>query len=93
MCKITLSMWQHGRTIKPLKVWLSGLNTKRCHVKAKTFRGFLLSSQGANDTANGLNGLNPKNTAPITPVGKRRPALIVRLVKHWVSQVETRPNV
>jgi len=38
-----------------------------------------LDRQGA--LANGLHGLNPKNTALISPVSKRRPALIERLVK------------
>jgi len=35
--------------------------------------------QGA--LANSLHGLNPRNTALISPVSKRRPALIERLVK------------
>ena len=38
-----------------------------------------LDRQGA--LANGLHGLNPRNTALISPVSKRRPALIERLVK------------
>ena len=38
-----------------------------------------LDRQGA--LANSLHGLNPKNTAPTTPVGKRRTALIERLLK------------
>jgi len=43
---------------------------------------------------NGLHGLNPINTALVTPASKRRPALIDRLVKHTVTQVEeTRPYV
>jgi len=35
--------------------------------------------QGA--LADGLHGLNPRNTALISPVSKKRPALIERLVK------------
>jgi hypothetical protein len=38
-----------------------------------------LDRQGA--LANSLHGLNPRNTALISPVSKRRPALIERLVK------------
>ena len=38
-----------------------------------------LDRQGA--LANGLHGLNPRNTALISPVSKKRPALIERLVK------------
>lgn len=38
-----------------------------------------IDRQGA--LANGLHGLNPRNTALISPVSKRRPALIERLVK------------
>ena len=38
-----------------------------------------LDRQGA--LANSLHGLNPKNTALISPVSKKRPALIERLVK------------
>ncbi len=34
-----------------------------------------------------------KTPHTVTPLCKRRPALIDRLVKHWVAQVETRPNV
>ena len=45
----------------------------------------VLDRQGA--LANGLHGLNPTNTAPISPVGKRRPALVKRLVKDWATQV------
>jgi hypothetical protein len=37
-----------------------------------------LDRQGA--LANSLHGLNPRNTAPTTPVGKRRTALIERLL-------------
>jgi hypothetical protein len=38
-----------------------------------------LDRQGA--LANSLHGLNPRNTALISPVSKKRPALIERLVK------------
>ena len=38
-----------------------------------------IDRQGA--LANGLHGLNPRNTALISPVSKKRPALIERLVK------------
>jgi len=51
---------------------------------------FAPTRQGA--SANGLNGLNPRNTAPISPVGKRRTALVERLLKHLVHG-GTRPNV
>ena len=34
--------------------------------------------------ANGLNGLNPRNTAHSTPLCKMRPALVWRLVKQLV---------
>jgi hypothetical protein len=50
--------------------------------KARSTNGFFafcLTRQGA--IANGLHGLNPINTALISPVSKRRPALIERLVK------------
>jgi len=50
--------------------------------KARSTNGFFafcLTRQGA--LANGLHGLNPKNTALISPVSKKRPALIERLVK------------
>ena len=43
---------------------------------------FGLDRQGA--LADGLHGLNPKNTALFTPESKRRPALIWRLVKQLV---------
>ena len=35
---------------------------------------------------NGLHGLNPRNTAPTTPVGKRRTALVWRLLKSKVQR-------
>ena len=50
--------------------------------KARSTNGFFafcLTRQGA--LANSLHGLNPRNTALISPVSKRRPALIERLVK------------
>ena len=43
---------------------------------------FLHNRQGA--LADGLHGLNPRNTALFTPESKRRPALIWRLVKQLV---------
>ena len=43
-----------------------------------------LDRQGA--LANGLHGLNPRNTAPTTPVGKRRTALVWRLLKSKVQR-------
>jgi hypothetical protein len=43
-----------------------------------------IDRQGA--LANNLHGLNPKNTAPITPVGKRRTALVWRLLKSKVQR-------
>ena len=38
--------------------------------------------QGA--LANGLHGLNPRNTALLSPESQMRPALVERLVKDWV---------
>ena len=38
--------------------------------------------QGA--LANGLHGLNPRNTALFSPESQMRPALVERLVKDWV---------
>ena len=55
--------------------------------KARSTNGFFafcLTRQGA--LANNLHGLNPKNTAPITPVGKRRTALVWRLLKSKVQR-------
>jgi hypothetical protein len=76
--------------IKTKAVWLLALWVQSQTLPRESLEsnGFLLSSQGANDKANGLHGLNPRNTAPITPVGQMRPALIERLVKRLVSQVE-----
>ena len=45
---------------------------------------FGLDRQGA--LADGLHGLNPRNTALFTPESKRRPALIERLVKQLVHR-------
>ena len=47
-----------------------------------------LDRQGA--LANSLHGLNPRNTALISPVSKKRPALIERLVKQ-MGHGETTP--
>ena len=48
-----------------------------------------IDRQGA--LANGLYGLNPRNTALISPVSKKRPALIERLVKDWVQRWKQGP--
>ena len=49
---------------------------------SKRLFSFLHNRQGA--LADGLHGLNPRNTALFTPESKRRPALIERLVKQLV---------
>jgi len=48
--------------------------------------GFFIASYGIpqGGIANGLHGLNPRNTAHGTPPCKRRPALVWRLVKQLV---------
>lgn len=50
-----------------------------------------LSNRMTRVTSQGLHGLTSQNTPhSSTPVSKKRPALIDRLVKHKVTQVETR---
>ena len=70
------------RALSMLGVRVLALHLAATKPKARSTNGFFafcLTRQGA--LANGLHGLNPINTALISPVSKKRPALIERLVK------------
>ena len=75
------------RALSMLGVRVLALHLAATKPKARSTNGFFafcLTRQGA--LANNLHGLNPKNTAPITPVGKRRTALVWRLLKSKVQR-------
>ena len=56
----------------------------RAKIHQSTLRGFSIGADRQGALADGLHGLNPRNTALSTPESQMRPALIERLVKDWV---------
>ena len=74
----------HGRG-NPEDSWRTNtlpMPTGRAPPKHHGVFSFGADRQGA--LANGLHGLNPKNTALFSPESQMRPALVERLVKDWV---------